>query len=378
MKSSAKLAAGREVRRKSGAAGVPVIAVMLVFVGFLIDIKSSWGQQWKDVLAKGKEEGQVVLGTSLGIPSLRQNVVNAFAKRFDIKVELRVLGTPELNAAAARECTAGRPSMDVLLSGNSELLSLYPKGCLAPVRPRLLFPETANPEHWRDGRLKFNDPENQYLFQTAEHVLGWVIINRERIKPQDIKVARDLLKPEFKEKMVSYDPRRGGSGQSDAAYLLTLFGEEFIQNLYVDQKIAYTSDHRQQADWVARGVHWIGLGSVERVFEPMRKEGLPIGVISFQDVAYLAGGSSVLKLVKDAPHPNAATVLLNWLASREGQEIYSRSVLQPSRRTDVNVKGIPEYLSVKPGVKYVDSYDHEFYAKKRPEAIKALIKLLGR
>jgi ABC-type Fe3+ transport system substrate-binding protein len=258
------------------------------------------------------------------------------------------------------------------------LLSLYPKGCLAAVRPKLLFPETASPDLWRGGRLKFNDPENQHLFQTAEHVLGWVIVNRERVKPQDIKVARDLLKPEFKEKMVSYDPRRGGSGQSDAAYLLTLFGEEFIQKLYVDQKVAYTSDHRQQADWVARGVHWIGLGSVERIFEPMRKEGLPIGVISLQDAAYLAGGSSVLKLVKDGPHPNAATVLLNWLASREGQEIYSRTVLQPSRRTDVNVKEIPEYLSVKPGVKYVDSYDHEFYAKKRPEAIKALIKLLGR
>jgi iron(III) transport system substrate-binding protein len=378
MKSRAKFAAGHEAVRKPGAGAALLCAMLLVFVGFLFDFKVASGQQWKDVLAKGRDEGEVVLGTSLGIPSFRQHVVDAFAKRFGIKVELRVLGAAELGAAAGRECAAGRPSMDVLLSGNSELLSLYPKGCLAAVRPKLLFPETASPDLWRGGRLKFNDPENQHLFQTAEHVLGWVIVNRERVKPQDIKVARDLLKPEFKEKMVSYDPRRGGSGQSDAAYLLTLFGEEFIQKLYVDQKVAYTSDHRQQADWVARGVHWIGLGSVERIFEPMRKEGLPIGVISLQDAAYLAGGSSVLKLVKDGPHPNAATVLLNWLASREGQEIYSRTVLQPSRRTDVNVKEIPEYLSVKPGVKYVDSYDHEFYAKKRPEAIKALIKLLGR
>ena len=378
MKSSAKFTTSPEVMRKPSAVGALLCAMLLMFVGVLLDLEVALGQQWKDVLAKGQHEGQVVLGTSLGIPSLRQNVVNAVAKRFGIKVELRVLGAAELGAAAGRECAAGRPSMDVLLSGNSELLSLYPKGCLAPVKPRLIFPETASPEHWRGGRLKFNDPENQYLFQTAEHVLGWVIVNRERVKPQDIKVARDLLKPEFKEKMVSYDPRRGGSGQSDAAYLLTLFGEEFIQNLYVGQKVAYTSDHRQQAEWVARGVHWIGLGSVERVFEPMRKEGLPIGVISLQDVAYLAGGSSVLKLVKDGPHPNAAAVLLNWLASREGQEIYSRSVLQPSRRMDINVKEIPEYLSVKPGLIYVDSYDHQFYAKKRPEAIKTLIKLLGR
>jgi len=112
----------------------------------------------------------------------------------------------------------------------------------------------------------------------------------------------------------------------------------------------------------------------------MRKESLPIGVVaSFSDApGYLTGGSSVTKLVKDAPHSNAAAVLLNWLASKEAQGIYSQSVLQPSRRTDVNLKDVPDYLIPKPGVKYLDSYGHEFYAKKRPEVIKRVIELLGR
>jgi hypothetical protein len=35
-------------------------------------------------------------------------------------------------------------------------------------------------------------------------------------------------------------------------------------------------------------------------------------------------------------------------------------------------------LIPKAGVKYLDSYSHEFYAKKRPEVIKRVVELLGR
>ena len=59
----------------------------------------------------------------------------------------------ELIAVAGRECAAGRPSMDVLLGGMSELITLYPKGCLSPLKPRLLLPEVAEAKNWRGGFL---------------------------------------------------------------------------------------------------------------------------------------------------------------------------------------------------------------------------------
>ena len=74
----------------------------------------------------------------------------------------------ELVTVAGRECSAGRASMDVLLGGLSELITLYPKGCLAPVKPKLLLPEVVDTKKWRGGFLKFNDPEGQYLLQLAE------------------------------------------------------------------------------------------------------------------------------------------------------------------------------------------------------------------
>ena len=157
-------------------------------------------------------------------------------------------------------------------------------------------------------------------------------------------------------------------------------GEDYVKRLFVDQKVVYTSDHQQLAEWIARGVYLIGLGSVDRNVEPMRHEGLPIGIVaSLTDApGYLTGGSSVLKLIKDSPHPNAATVLFNWLASKEGQEIFSQSSGHPSRRTDVGTKGVPSHRIPSPGVGYLDTYTHEFYSKKRPEISKKLTDLLGR
>jgi hypothetical protein len=88
--------------------------------------------------------------------------------------------------------------MDVLLSGNSELISLYPKGCLSPVKPKLILPEVADSKYWRGGALKWNDPEGQYLLQTSEAAYGWTVINTDQIKPGELTSAKDLLRPEYR------------------------------------------------------------------------------------------------------------------------------------------------------------------------------------
>jgi ABC-type Fe3+ transport system substrate-binding protein len=200
------------------------------------------------------------------------------------------------------------------------------------------------------------------------------------VKPKEVGSSKDLLKPQYTGKIASYDPRKSGAGQSDATYWLVQLGEDYVKRLFVDQKVVYTSDHQQLAEWIARGVYLIGLGSVDRNVEPMRHEGLPIGIVaSLTDApGYLTGGSSVLKLVKDSPHPNGATVLFNWLASKEGQEIFSQSTGHPSRRTDVSTKGVPSHRIPILGVDYLDTYTYEFYSKKRPEISKKLTELLGR
>ena len=47
--------------------------------------------------------------------------------------------------------------------------------------------------------------------------------------------------------------------------------------------------------------------------------------------------------IKNSPHPNAAKVLINWLLSKEGQEIYSLAHGQATRRLDVDTKTMEEF-----------------------------------
>ena len=334
--------------------------------------------QWDDVLAKAKQEGKVVLGTNLGMPKFRQDVTKKFKAKFGIEVEFRSMRGSELTAVAKRECSAGRPSMDVLLGGNSEIIALYPRGCLRPVKSSLLLPSVTDGKKWRGGSLKWNDPEGQYMLQLIEYANLTGIYNTNLLKPEEITSVKHLLDPKLKGKIASYDPRRGGSGKGVASFFLGMLGDEYVVNLYQGQEVVYTANHRQLADWVGRGVHAVGLGSQARAFDPLRKKGLPIGMVLLDDLpGKLTGGSGVIKMVEGGPNPNSAVVLLNWLADQEGQQVFEQHVRQKSRRLDVNA-GLDDYMLPKDGVKYHDDYAYEFYTKERPRARKRLVELLGR
>jgi ABC-type Fe3+ transport system substrate-binding protein len=84
-------------------------------------------------------------------------------------------------------------------------------------------------------------------------------------------------------------------------------------------------------------------------------------------------------IIKDAPHPNAATALVNWFASTEGQELYARTVLELSRRVDVPTSIVPNCVIPRSGVKYeIDQYTEEWQREVAPKLEERLQKALGR
>ena len=120
------------------------LSLLLAWVVSLLAVNFGWGAaptEWESLVNRARQEKRVVLGTDISIGNFRQGITTSFAKQFGIELEFRVLEGAQLVAIAARECAAGRASMDLLLSGNSELILLYPKGCLAPARPKLILPE---------------------------------------------------------------------------------------------------------------------------------------------------------------------------------------------------------------------------------------------
>ena len=79
-------------------------------------------------------------------------------------------------------------------------------------------------------------------------------------------------------------------------------------------------------------------------FAPFLKAGLPIKPLPEpKEGTYTSCGSGALSVVKNSPHPNATKLFVNWLLSKEGQEIYSKAMGQATRRLDVQTKWLTEY-----------------------------------
>jgi ABC-type Fe3+ transport system substrate-binding protein len=357
------------------------LARLAILCGLVLSILRSgaeegWQKKWDGWVTAAKKEGAVVVAAS---PSLqtRLEMEPAFLKQFGVRLTYLALGGAEATARVETESVAGRLSIDVLLSGNTELYNLLPAGRLESVKDKLILPDASDPAKWRENRLKFNDPEERYLLQTMEYILPDLFINTSMVKKGEITSWKDLLKPQYIGKIASFDPRPGGQGQAVAAYLLNLYGSDFIKQLYAGQKVTYTGDRRQLGEWVARGVYPIGLAVATREIEEWKKLGVSIERAFPRDgPGGVTGGSGVIKILKNAPHPNAAAVFLNWFLTREPQEIFQRTNAMVSRRRDVGVQGVPDYVIPAEGVKYVDTYSYA-YMEYYPKAQKTLAQLLG-
>jgi ABC-type Fe3+ transport system substrate-binding protein len=357
------------------AAIVAAAAVMSAGIVQAQDWQAGAGDDWRRVLAAAKQEGKVVVA---GHPALAQPLAQGFERDTGIAVEYIGGSPPELLQRLSREVQAGNVTVDVSLGGGAEL-PLMRDGKLKPVKDRLMLPGVTDGKNWHGGQIKWMDKEGKYLFQGSNWVFAWPTFNSDVIKSGTVTKWQDLLKPEYKGKIASYDPRSGGPGQAGTSYLAELFGMEFVKKLYIGQEVTYTRDGRQLLEFAARGVYPVILCAVQFDIERYRSQGIKnLQVTQLEDgPGTLVGGFSVAKQPQGQPHPNAATVFLNWYASKPGQTEYTRRMLEPSTRIDVQVPEVPDYTVPKPGAKYLDQYVEDWYMDVRPKVAAALVEALG-
>ena len=78
-----------------------------------------------------------------------------------------------------------------------------------------------------------------------------------------------------------------------------------------------------------------------------------------------------------APHPNAAKLFVNWIASKEGLEIFARTRGGSPTRNDIDeAKFLPAEVIPKPGVDYFDTYGWEFTVTTKEDVRMKMSKLL--
>jgi ABC-type Fe3+ transport system substrate-binding protein len=316
---------------------------------------------WDDAVKAANAEGEVDVhgapGTLYG-----QILTVEFRKAYPgIKLNFSGQGGRDAIPQIMREREAGIHRWDVYCGGATSMLeNLMPAGALAPLREALVRPDIIAADHWRDGfDGGWIDKAKTYIYGFDLTVDPVALVNWDFVAPADLKTYADLLKPQFADKIVWDDPRLPGAGPAVGQVIVANFGVDFLVKLYATQKIVYTTNRRQNAEWVVRGRYPIGLATGFDDVELFQQQGLGPNIKSFAgDEKVLLGGSGFgsVALMKDAPHPNAAAVYINWLLSQAGQTEWIKS-RRNSRRLDVP-PGVPE-LMPEAGVSYGDVESEE-------------------
>src|SRR5207245_1233069 len=108
-------------------------------------------------------------------------------------------------------------------------------GMLAPLRPTLMLPEVLDTSKYRLGQLIFMDPADQYVYRMNNTRNRTITLNTDVVRPGDLKSWYDLLKPEYRGRIVTYDPTIAGAATNQAAEVYLKLGADFTRRLYVEQ-----------------------------------------------------------------------------------------------------------------------------------------------
>jgi ABC-type Fe3+ transport system substrate-binding protein len=347
-----------------------------------------WEQQWNALIAAAKQEGKViVLGPPT--PELRRRLPEAFQQRFGIVVEYTGQVSGEYAARLASERTAGIYSADVVISGSGSMYETLAgrgqiqngaMGMLAPLRPVLILPEVLDTSKYRFGKLVFMDPAQQYDYRMNYTVARSITLNTDHVRLDGIKSWYDLLKPEYRGRIATFDPALAGAATNQSAEMYVKLGADFVRRLYVEQEPFVAHDNRQLADLLARGVYPIGLSLQQQEVKRLMSDGFPVQSIpnppEIPDT--VTAGFGHLGLLDRAPHPNAAKLFVNWLLTREGQQIWQNAQFQVSVRNDLDDSVVPKEWVPVPGVEYFDENDWEFTLNQQPAIREEIRTMMGR
>jgi len=144
------------------------------------------------------------------------------------------------------------------------------------------------------------------------------------------KTWKDLADPKWRGKMIVMNPTIPSTSNKTLTYLTALYGEGWLRR-FLKNGVTYPRNPRQSPKRVQRGE--FAMYPFCSMFSALRAKAktpdLPIKFYVPQDGA--PGNSYLTVMIKNAPHPNAAKVFLNWLMSREGQETVAKSYNIPLR-----------------------------------------------
>jgi iron(III) transport system substrate-binding protein len=345
-------------------------AVALFFLQFVYAAEPTkgWELEWEKTLEAAKKEGQVSVYFWQG--GQLEKAIQAFAKKYPA-IRVNATGGRGSNFVVriTSEMRAGKYLADVCICGVTSPYALLHKkaNALDPIKASFILPDVSDESKWWEGRHHYQDPERQFIFAFwGRPAATRVSYNINQVNPRDFKSYWDLVQPKWKGKIVSVDPNESAGGWRGLYYKPGL-GSEFIKQLFAEMDITLTREDRQAVDWLATAKFSLGL--FLNAIPEAKGQGLPLDEFhdsNFKEPPNLdTGANGTIALMKQAPHPNAAKVFINWFLSREGQIAYqeimnTRFEYVESMREDIPKDPVPPEQRRRKGVKYVPMFMPEY------------------
>ncbi|MGZ8427255.1 MAG: ABC transporter substrate-binding protein [Candidatus Binatia bacterium] len=304
--------------------------------------RPAWQAEWDRTIELAKKEGKVVVSLPASA-ELRAGIERLFEKRYGIDVEPIVGRASTVVRKMIDESKAGVRYVDLHMGGSESVVTgMLPEGIIDPLESYMLLPEVRDPKQWWGGHIWVDNPK-KFVYSTLAYQSESLWFNSQLMKASDVRSFDDLLDDKLKGRIGILDPRTPGSGASMWSYLREVKGEDYLRKL-VGQKLSLSRDQRVLAEILAKGKIALVLGLTYYSYAPFIKAGLPVEPLPVpKEGVYVSGGSGHLVVLKNAPHPNATRLFLNWFMSREGQEVYTKAMHQPTRRLDLDTRWLREF-----------------------------------
>lgn len=310
----------------------------------------TFDKKWENLVKLAQKEGTVIVYNSQ--PQGVRALINMFKDKFGVNLETIAGNTAAMSSRISSEHRNGVNLVDILLTGRSS----PPFDLIEPLQSTLLLPELTEPElikkTWWRGELWWMDG-NPAMLASQAAPSSILVVNTNLVKPGELKSYNDLLNPKYRGQIVIVDPY-----DSNGLNTLKVLGTqimsknwEFIKELAKQEPIT-VFDNRLQIEWVARGRYTIAFAPSSGVVAEFQEAGAPIDFITPAEGSYIGSGSTIVTLIKKAPHPNAAKLFINFFLSKEGQTIFTRTIGVHSAREDVPTEGINPHKLRQPGMKY--------------------------
>jgi iron(III) transport system substrate-binding protein len=263
---------------------------------------------WNAVISAAKKEGKLTVYSANAGEITQNEIARDFEKKYGIPVEILVARASEIRERIRTEQAANRAIADLSHNGATTTALQVAEGTFQPHGGIPNLSKLRTPFTATDIRVP--------VFASAYAIL----VNTAQVKPEQMpKSWADLADPRWKDKILSDDMRALGGGSVLFFVTMDKLGRAFHEKLASNQP-QFSRDLTASTLRVARGEFpiWIPMGMA--AFAPLK--GLPVKMVIPQEgVPYI---TYELAILRNAPHPNAARLFMDYYLGVEGQLVHAK------------------------------------------------------